>query len=67
MTDHMYNHALCLHPYRRDSHSGSLGLAIFPPIGLEYIAAAIRPCVKDLTFVDLRMPGQLRETETLRD
>ncbi len=58
---------MCLHPYFRDSHAGSLGLAIFPPIGLEYIAAALRPHVDELTFVDLRLPGPLRDVEKLTD
>ncbi|MEI8182665.1 MAG: hypothetical protein WCG29_08165 [Desulfomonile sp.] len=37
----VYKHAFCLHPYYRDSQSGSLGIAVFPPTGVEYIAAAI--------------------------
>lgn len=67
MTNTVYQHALCLHPYHRDSHSGSLGLAVFPPIGLEYIAAAVRPHVRDLTLLDLRMPGPLRDPEKLHE
>ncbi len=63
----MYQHALCLHPYERDSHSGSLGLAVFPPTGLEYIAAALRPHVGQLTLIDMRLPGKLREPERLRE
>ncbi len=61
-----YKHALCLHPYSRDSHSGSLGLAVFPPTGLEYVAAALRPHVDRLTFVDLRQAGPLRNIEKLK-
>lgn len=60
-----YKHALCLHPYFRDSHSGSLGLAIFPPVGLEYIAAALSPVVEKVTFLDLRLPGPFREPANL--
>lgn len=60
-----YRHALCLHPYYRDSHSGSLGLAIFPPVGLEYIAAALSPAVEKVTFLDLRLPGPLRDPAAL--
>jgi len=56
-----YKHALCLHPYFRDSHSGSLGLAIFPPVGLEYIAAALAQHVEKISFIDLRLPGPLRD------
>ncbi len=60
-----YKHALCLHPYYRDSHSGSLGLAIFPPVGLEYIAAALSPVLEKVTFLDLRLPSPLRDLATL--
>lgn len=60
-----YKHALCLHPYYRDSHSGSLGLAVFPPTGLEYVAAALEPHVGHLTLVDLRLPGSLRDPQRL--
>ena len=60
-----YRHALCLHPYYRDSHSGSLGLAIFPPVGLEYIASALMPHVEKVTFVDLRLPGPFRDRARL--
>lgn len=63
----MFKHALCLHPYERDSHSGSLGLAVFPPTGLEYIAAALRPHVDRLTLVDMRLPGPLRNPLKLRE
>ncbi len=62
----VYKHALCLHPYYRDSQSGSLGLAVFPPTGLEYIAAAVQPHVKQVTFVDLRLPGPMRNLERLK-
>jgi len=61
-----YRHALCLHPYFRDSHAGSLGLAVFPPTGLEYISAALSPHVDKLTFLDLRLPGPLRDPKALR-
>ncbi len=61
----IYKHAICIHPYFRDSHAGSLGLAVFPPIGLEYIVAALRPHVGELTFVDLRLPGPLRDLDSL--
>jgi radical SAM superfamily enzyme YgiQ (UPF0313 family) len=61
-----YKHALCLHPYFRDSHSGSLGLAVFPPVGLEYIAASLDPHVEKLTFLDLRLPDPLRDLERLK-
>jgi anaerobic magnesium-protoporphyrin IX monomethyl ester cyclase len=62
----VFKHALCLHPYYRDSQSGSLGLAVFPPTGLEYIAAAIEPHVGQVTLLDLRLPGPLRDPERLK-
>ena len=62
----VYRHALCLHPYYRDSHSGSLGIAVFPPIGLEYIAAALRPLVEQVTLVELRLPGPMRAIHRLK-
>jgi anaerobic magnesium-protoporphyrin IX monomethyl ester cyclase len=62
----VYKHALCLHPYYRDSQSGSLGLAVFPPTGLEYIAAALAPHVERVTLLDLRLPGPMRGPERLK-
>ncbi|MEW6349468.1 MAG: radical SAM protein [Thermodesulfobacteriota bacterium] len=62
-----YRHALCLHPYYRDSESGSLGIAIFPPTGLEYVAAALKPHVDKLTLVDLRLPGPMRDLRYLQN
>ena len=62
----IYKHALCIHPYYRDSHAGSLGLAVFPPIGLEYIMASLKPYVEELTFVDLRLAGPLRDLKNLK-
>lgn len=62
----VYKHVLCLHPYYRDSHSGSLGLAVFPPTGLEYIAAALEPHVERVTVVDLRLPGPMRRLDNLK-
>ncbi len=34
-----FRHVLCVYPYRRTSSS----LTAFPPLGLEYVAAALRP------------------------
>ena len=62
----LYKHALCLNPYYRDSQSGSLGLAIFPTTGLEYIAAALEPHVEQVTLLDLRLPGPMRNLERLK-
>ena len=61
-----YRHALCLHPYYRDSQSGSLGLAVFPPTGLEYIAAALQAHVARISLSDLRIAGRLGNPERLK-
>jgi radical SAM superfamily enzyme YgiQ (UPF0313 family) len=50
----MYNHALCVYPYRSDGfHAGFL-----PPLGLELIASVLEPSCRSLEIVDLRKrPG----------
>ncbi len=51
----MYNHALCIYPYRNDGfHAGFL-----PPLGLELIASVLEPSCRSLEVVDLRKrPGR---------
>ncbi len=45
-----YRHALLVYPYLREKiHTNFL-----PPIGLEHIAASIKPLVRSLTIVDMR-------------
>ncbi|MBN2377296.1 MAG: radical SAM protein [Sedimentisphaerales bacterium] len=45
-----YQQVLCVYPYRRElNHAG-----FFPPLGLEFIAAAVRPHVQELDIVDMR-------------
>lgn len=46
-----YKHALALNPYFGDA---TATMGIFPPTGLEYIAASMKPLVDKLTFLDLR-------------
>jgi anaerobic magnesium-protoporphyrin IX monomethyl ester cyclase len=46
-----YKHALALYPYFGDS---TAAMGIFPPTGLEYIAASIKDLVDKLTLLDLR-------------
>jgi radical SAM superfamily enzyme YgiQ (UPF0313 family) len=49
-----YRHALLVYPYLREKiHTNFL-----PPIGLEHIAAAIKPLVRSLTIVDMRFEGR---------
>jgi anaerobic magnesium-protoporphyrin IX monomethyl ester cyclase len=45
-----FRHVLCSYPYRRD-----LGkMSFLPPLGLEFIAAAIEPYAEALDVVDMR-------------
>jgi radical SAM superfamily enzyme YgiQ (UPF0313 family) len=46
----MYRHVLCVFPYR--VRSGGRGH--FPPVGLEFIAAALKPYAEAVDIVDLR-------------
>jgi anaerobic magnesium-protoporphyrin IX monomethyl ester cyclase len=46
-----YKHALALYPYFGDS---TAAMGIFPPTGLEYIAASIKDMVDKVTLLDLR-------------
>ena len=41
---------LCVHPYRRTGSS----LTAFPPLGLEYIAAALRPYAERVDLINFR-------------
>jgi radical SAM superfamily enzyme YgiQ (UPF0313 family) len=46
----MYDHALCVYPYRSDGfHAGFL-----PPLGLELIASVLEPNCRSLEIADLR-------------
>ena len=52
----MFRHVLCVFPYRKTSGSKTS----FPPLGLEYVAAAVRPYaerVELLNFRHERTPG----------
>lgn len=46
----MFNHALCVFPYRRTTGSKTS----FPPLGLEYVAAALRPYAQRIDLVNFR-------------
>jgi radical SAM superfamily enzyme YgiQ (UPF0313 family) len=46
----MFRHVLCVFPYPR-THSSRTS---FPPLGLEYVAAALRPHVKRIDMVNFR-------------
>ena len=46
----MYRHVLCVYPYRRTSSSKTS----FPPLGLEYVAAALRPYAERIDLGNFR-------------
>jgi radical SAM superfamily enzyme YgiQ (UPF0313 family) len=46
----MFQHVLCVFPYRRTHNS----ITSFPPLGLEYVAAALRPYAERIELVNFR-------------
>lgn len=46
----MFHHVLCVYPYRRKANSKTS----FPPLGLEYVAAALRPYAERIDLVNFR-------------
>ena len=46
----MYDHALCVYPYAADTSD----IGLFPPLGLELIAAVLEPHAKGVELLDLR-------------
>ncbi len=57
-----YKHVLALNPYFRDS---TATMGIFPPTGLEYIAANIKDLVGKVTLLDLRYEQEYRDVNRL--
>ena len=57
-----YTHALALYPYFGDSTSA---MGIFPPTGLEYIAASMKDLVGKVTFLDLRYEKIYQDLQVL--
>jgi magnesium-protoporphyrin IX monomethyl ester (oxidative) cyclase len=57
-----YKHALALNPYFGDA-TATVGL--FPPTGLEYIAASMKDLVGKVTFLDLRFEKAYQDPKTL--
>ncbi|MGZ3534963.1 MAG: B12-binding domain-containing radical SAM protein, partial [Thermodesulfobacteriota bacterium] len=57
-----YRHALALNPYFGDA-TATVGL--FPPTGLEYIAASMKPLVGKVTFLDLRYEKAYQDPKIL--
>jgi len=46
----MFHHVLCVFPYRRTGSSRTS----FPPLGLEYVAAALRPYAERIEMINFR-------------
>jgi magnesium-protoporphyrin IX monomethyl ester (oxidative) cyclase len=59
-----YKHALALYPYFRDS---TATMGVFPPTGLEYIAANMKSLVGKVTFLDLRYDREFQNIKRLHD
>ena len=57
-----YKHALALNPYFGDS---TATMGIFPPTGLEYIAASMKGLVGKVTLLDLRHEKAYQNPEAL--
>jgi radical SAM superfamily enzyme YgiQ (UPF0313 family) len=60
----IYKHALALYPYFKDS---TATMGVFPPTGLEYIAANIKDLVEKVTFLDLRYEREYQDSRILSD
>jgi anaerobic magnesium-protoporphyrin IX monomethyl ester cyclase len=58
-----YRHVLTLYPYVGDSTRTIKGL--FPPTGLEYIAASVRDLVDEVTLLDLRYEKSYQDPKAL--
>src|SRR5512139_2523893 len=58
-----YKHVLALYPYFGDSNRAIKGL--FPPTGLEYIAASMKDLVGKVTLLDLRYEKAYQDPEVL--
>jgi len=59
-----YKHVLALNPYFGDS---TAAMGMFPPTGLEYIAASMKDLVGKVTLLDLRYERDLRKPEVLSE
>jgi len=57
-----YQHALALNPY---FGAGTSAMGVFPPTGLEYIAASMKGLVGKLTLLDLRYEKAYQDPEVL--
>ena len=57
-----YKHILALNPYFGDS---TAAMGVFPPTGLEYIAASMKGLVGKITLLDLRYEKPYQDLKTL--
>ncbi len=57
-----YKHALALNPYFGDS---TAAMGLFPPTGLEYIAASMKNLVDKITLLDLRYEKAFQDPAAL--
>jgi len=60
-----YRHVLFLNPYPGSSATG--GMMLFPPTGLEYVAASAKNHVDKITLLDLRYEKDFLDTDKLLD
>ena len=60
----VYEHALALYPYCRDS---TATMGVFPPTGLEYIATNMKDLVGKVTLLDLRYDRKYQDVGVLAD
>ena len=58
-----YKHVLALNPYFGDS---TAAMGVFPPTGLEYIAASMKGLVGKVTLLDLRYESAFQDPGALR-
>ena len=56
-----YKHALFLNPYISHKNDTRSIMEIFPPTGLEYVAASAKDLVDKLTLIDLRYEKDLSD------
>lgn len=59
-----YRHALALYPY---CSASTAAMGIFPPTGIEYIAANMKDLVGKVTFLDLRHEKKYGDIKVLSD
>ena len=64
MVNFKYQHALALNPYFGE---GTATMGVFPPTGLEYIAASMTDMVGKITLLDLRNEAAYQDPKKLSE